>query len=316
MAAAKHKTLGEALRSTREELSKTKEGFSLRKVAEEVGISPSYLSRLEKGEYTAPSENILRNLAWYLKLEFAELSALGDGIPDELALLIRKQPNEVKELLDNIGAIPKKKRREYHAEMNDVALEYSPKELTFQSLRSDIDNRLAFPFPQSLKPDQREIASGGVAVATALLERNGFSVRPHPEFPKSSNALLAKKDALLPNKRLNLTIFPKTSGMTRQIRLGSEDFVIQRQESRGEEVYFGIIPKNGNDTVFEAFDLFIIPAKVAANDGLLAHNLYLSRGKKGIGVVIKDVKREPHKAIMDRWKRCFLYPDAVDWLPR
>ena len=80
--------------------------------------------------------------------------------------------------------------------------------------------------------------------------------------------------------------------------------------------YFCFVPKVGAEDVFSEFDLFIIPARIAAKDGLLAHDLYLSRGKKGIGVVIKDVEREPHRSIMDRWKRCFLHPVSVDWLPR
>ena len=101
-------TLGWLLKSKREELSEEKKGFSVRRVAEAVGISPSYLSRLEKGEYTAPSDEILRKLSSYLDLDFSKLAALSDGVPEELTKIIKSQNREFQEMLNKIESIPKK----------------------------------------------------------------------------------------------------------------------------------------------------------------------------------------------------------------
>ena len=184
-------------------------------------------------------------------------------------------------------------------------------------LQGEPDNNKILPAPHSLWPQPREVALFGVDIARSILEDQGFIVSSHPGFQANSNALLAKRQGPLSGKTVSLTVLPKTSNTVRQIRLGSVDFVKQRVEMKDDEFYFGVMPKEGFKSVSEEFDLFIIPAKVAAKDGMLAYDYWLngSDGKKEDSIIIKDEKREPHKSIMDRWKRCFLYPPAIDWLP-
>ena len=68
---------GKYLRDRREERRKTDRRFSLRQVAGRVGIEPSYLSKVERGQEAPPSEKTLRRLALDLGEDVDMLLALG-----------------------------------------------------------------------------------------------------------------------------------------------------------------------------------------------------------------------------------------------
>ena len=53
-------SLGEFLRERREALRETDRSYSLRQVAQRVGIEPSFLSKVERDEGPPPSEETLR----------------------------------------------------------------------------------------------------------------------------------------------------------------------------------------------------------------------------------------------------------------
>ena len=63
---------GEHLRSKRLELQETDPQFSLRKVAAAVGVEPSYLSKIERGEQPPPGEQTIIALARELGGKFAK----------------------------------------------------------------------------------------------------------------------------------------------------------------------------------------------------------------------------------------------------
>jgi len=54
---------GRFLRKKREQLREEDPAFSVRQVAERVGLEPSYLSKIERGEEAPPSEEKIRALA-------------------------------------------------------------------------------------------------------------------------------------------------------------------------------------------------------------------------------------------------------------
>jgi transcriptional regulator with XRE-family HTH domain len=62
-------TLGDFLRERREALREGDRSYSLRQVAQRVGIEPSFLSKVERGESPPPSEDTLRRLAAELELD-------------------------------------------------------------------------------------------------------------------------------------------------------------------------------------------------------------------------------------------------------
>lgn len=90
-----YETLASTLRHKRESC-----GFGLREMAELVGISPAYLSRIETGKEVAASEGVLNSLAVHLGLSADELCALSGRVPLDVMTL----------LVDTPGAIPKVRR--------------------------------------------------------------------------------------------------------------------------------------------------------------------------------------------------------------
>ena len=80
------------LRQLREE-----RGTSLRKVAEELGVAPSHLSRLERGE-KSPSDDLRRRAAKYYGVD-ADILALDRGlVPDDILAIFREHPELFAEL--------------------------------------------------------------------------------------------------------------------------------------------------------------------------------------------------------------------------
>jgi transcriptional regulator with XRE-family HTH domain len=89
------KHFGEVLRQMREE-----KGISLRKFAVKIGITPTYLSKIERLEITkAPSEEFIRLAASELDTDFQELMILAGRIPAELPEIISQRPREMAILL-------------------------------------------------------------------------------------------------------------------------------------------------------------------------------------------------------------------------
>ena len=73
--------------------------FSLRHVAGRVGIEPSYLSKIERGEEPPPGEGTIRRLAEELGENPDALLALAGKVSSDLLEIIRERPTVVAELL-------------------------------------------------------------------------------------------------------------------------------------------------------------------------------------------------------------------------
>ncbi|MGM0539314.1 MAG: helix-turn-helix domain-containing protein, partial [Thermodesulfobacteriota bacterium] len=86
------KTLGEFLRAQREELKKEDKSYSLRQVAQRIGVEPSYLSKVERGENVSLSEEKLILLARDLGQDPDVVLALSGRISSDLQEVIRKRP--------------------------------------------------------------------------------------------------------------------------------------------------------------------------------------------------------------------------------
>jgi transcriptional regulator with XRE-family HTH domain len=80
------KTLGEIIRDAR--LAKEK---SLREVSRLLEITPSYMSDIEN-DRRVPAEEVLRNIAALLDLDFDQVMALAGRFGDEADRYMRKQP--------------------------------------------------------------------------------------------------------------------------------------------------------------------------------------------------------------------------------
>lgn len=89
------RTFGQVLRERR-----IARGYSLRKFAEMVGISPTYLSQVEQDKVEKPpTAERVRRMAELLGENADEWSALADRVPEDLPGIIKKQPTQLPELL-------------------------------------------------------------------------------------------------------------------------------------------------------------------------------------------------------------------------
>ena len=102
---------GEELRKIRRIRQYEDPQFSLRYVAEQIGITPSYLSKIERGVVPPPNEEILNDLADLLQISHDFLYVLAGRIREEqiqnfhnLLIAIDKDANDF-QLLNIIQSI-------------------------------------------------------------------------------------------------------------------------------------------------------------------------------------------------------------------
>jgi transcriptional regulator with XRE-family HTH domain len=74
---------------------RTAKGLSLRKFAELVGVSPTYLSQVEQGNCDPPTAERVRRMAEILGENADELTALAGRVPTDLPRMLQKQPAQL-----------------------------------------------------------------------------------------------------------------------------------------------------------------------------------------------------------------------------
>jgi|SRR6516162_1541046 transcriptional regulator with XRE-family HTH domain len=97
---------GEYLRQRRLLKQQSDPGFSLRRVAAAIGVEPSYLSKVERGEQPPPSEKTILALARELGEDPDMLLALAGKVSDELQQIIRKRPQLFAQLIRDLKDLP------------------------------------------------------------------------------------------------------------------------------------------------------------------------------------------------------------------
>lgn len=105
---------GDVLRAKR--LAK---GYSLRRFAELVGVSPTYLSHVEQGKLHPPTAERVTRMAELLDENADEMIASAGRVPDDLPDIIKRQPLQMPELLreanglsaDQLAKLVKQARR-------------------------------------------------------------------------------------------------------------------------------------------------------------------------------------------------------------
>ena len=94
------------LRNSRENLRKSDRSFSVRQVAHRIGIEPSYLSKIERGEVAPPSEATILKLTQELGEDPDLMLALAGKVSSDLQEVIRKRPQLFAELLRQLRDVP------------------------------------------------------------------------------------------------------------------------------------------------------------------------------------------------------------------
>lgn len=96
------RSFGKFLRERRLTRAAENRAFSLRQLAERVGIEPSYLSKIERGQQPPPGEETIRRIATELGENPDILLALAGKVSTDLVQIIRERPALVGELLRSI----------------------------------------------------------------------------------------------------------------------------------------------------------------------------------------------------------------------
>ena len=73
--------------------------IGLREMAKKIGVSPTYMSKVERDEFTPPTEDKVRSIAQILECDPDELLAMAGRVPSDLADIIKRHPVEMSALL-------------------------------------------------------------------------------------------------------------------------------------------------------------------------------------------------------------------------
>jgi len=69
--------------------------IGLREMAKKIGISPTYLSKIERGDFDPPAEDKVRKIAEIIGRDPDELLALAGRVASDLTDIIRQRPREL-----------------------------------------------------------------------------------------------------------------------------------------------------------------------------------------------------------------------------
>ena len=97
---------GDYIREQREKRLADDARYSVRQVAARVGIEPSYLSKIERGQQPPPSEKAIVALAHVLDEDPDVLLALAGKVSRDLVEIIRKRPRLFAELIRQLKDMP------------------------------------------------------------------------------------------------------------------------------------------------------------------------------------------------------------------
>jgi HTH-type transcriptional regulator, competence development regulator len=99
-------SFGQYIHDKRLQLLEKDKSYSLRQVAQRIGIQPSYLSKIERGEQSHLSEEKIVALAKDLKEDPDVLLALNGKISEDIRTIIRKRPQLFARLIRELKNMP------------------------------------------------------------------------------------------------------------------------------------------------------------------------------------------------------------------
>ncbi|HEX5862654.1 MAG TPA: helix-turn-helix transcriptional regulator [Casimicrobiaceae bacterium] len=91
---AGRKSFGALVRQEREARE-----IGLREMAKMIGVSPTYLSKIERGDFDPPAEDKVRKIAGIIGHDPDELLALAGRVASDLTDIIRQRPREMADFL-------------------------------------------------------------------------------------------------------------------------------------------------------------------------------------------------------------------------
>lgn len=100
------KSFGDYVRKRREARRETDGAFSVRQLAQRIGVEPSFLSKVERDEVPPPSEAKVVALARELGEDPDVLLALAGKVSSDLQQAIRKRPELFASLIRELKNMP------------------------------------------------------------------------------------------------------------------------------------------------------------------------------------------------------------------
>ncbi len=97
---------GNYIRERREKLRTDDSSFSLRQVANRIGVEPSFLSKVERGDQPPPSEEKIKALANELNENPDVLLAMAGKVSSDLQAVIKKRPELFSQLIRELKDMP------------------------------------------------------------------------------------------------------------------------------------------------------------------------------------------------------------------
>jgi transcriptional regulator with XRE-family HTH domain len=97
---------GDYLRKVREARRVGDSKFSVRQLASRVGVEPSYLSKIERGQQPPPSEKTIAKLACELGEDPDVLLALAGKVSGDLQSIILRRPKLFADLIRQMKDMP------------------------------------------------------------------------------------------------------------------------------------------------------------------------------------------------------------------
>ena len=132
----------------RERAREQDRAFSLRKVAQRVGVEPAYLSKIERGDVPPPSEATIRRLEEELHEEPDALLAMPGKVSRDLQEIIMRRPQLFAEVLRELKNAPDHAILSVVREVRDGEwCEDSRNQAGIQSMIELQDDELVFRFP-------------------------------------------------------------------------------------------------------------------------------------------------------------------------
>ena len=90
---------GERVRELRKKKLETDPTYSLRQFAGKVGISPTFVSKIENGEFDPPSAENIKKMAGLLDCNADELLALAGKVDPDISEIIKGKPKALADFL-------------------------------------------------------------------------------------------------------------------------------------------------------------------------------------------------------------------------
>ncbi len=97
---------GKYIREQREDLKQADRRYSVRQVAQRIGLEPAYLSKIEREDVAPPSEEKICALADELGEDRDVLLAMAGKVSSDLQHIIRKRPKMFADLIRQLKSVP------------------------------------------------------------------------------------------------------------------------------------------------------------------------------------------------------------------